>query len=447
MKVHALVAEIGSTTTVVNAFDLSKDPRFLGQGMSETTVAQGDVTLGLRKALDRLKESLGAGSLDYDRMMAVSSAAGGLSMSVHGLVYDMTVRAAKEAALGAGAVIRFITAGEMTSSDALRLQKVKPKIALLAGGVDYGEKSTALHNARVLHEVLPDVPIIYAGNIAARQEVADILKDHGGKVYFVENVFPRVDELVVEPARKVIQAAFEEHITKAPGMDTIREMVDGPIMPTPGAVMEACKVLWEDLGDLCALDVGGATTDVHSVAKGSPEIQAILENPEPLAKRTVEGDLGVFINAKNVYEEVKDRAVLELGFDPEPLLDKLSVIPSDRESCLVSYLTKAACEIAFSRHAGRIRYLYGPSGRQAVASGKDLSSVGTIIGTGGALTRLPGGEEILKRLIGQGAGRELYPKDARILIDKDYIMAACGVLSREKPSEAMTILKTSLGLV
>ena len=252
---------------------------------------------------------------------------------------------------------------------------------------------------------------------------------------------------MVEPARKVIQEVFEEHITRAPGMDTIRKMVKGTIMPTPGAVMEASKLLHGSMGDLVCLDVGGATTDVHSVAAGSPEIQAILESPEPFAKRTVEGDLGIHRNASNVYELVRDRAARDLGFDPEPIVENLSVIPeSPEEVALVTYLAKAACETAFQRHAGKIRSLYGPSGKQTVASGKDLTSVTTIIGTGGPLSRLDGGERALRSLVGQGPGRELYPKDARVLIDRQYIMAACGVLSREFPQEAAAILTENLEL-
>ncbi|MPU17892.1 DNA mismatch repair protein MutL, partial [Acinetobacter baumannii] len=72
-----------------------------------------------------------------------------------------------------------------------------------------------------------------------------------------------------------------------------KEMVDGAIMPTPGAVMEATKLLYEIIGDVIVVDVGGATTDVHSVTEGSVEILDILVTPEPKAKRTVEGDLGV----------------------------------------------------------------------------------------------------------------------------------------------------------
>lgn len=447
MRVSVLVAEIGSTTTVVNAIGLDGKVRFLGQGVSCTMEDPGDVTVALRAAVDDLAANLGADNLEWDMMMAASSAAGGLSMSVHGLVYDMTVKAAREAALGAGAVIKMVTAGEMSPSDIEDLKQVCPKIILLAGGVDYGEKTTAIKNAALIAGSGLASPVIYAGNVAARSEIRRIFDEAGIKTYFVDNVYPKVDELVVEPARKVIQDVFEEHIVTAPGMDRIRSMVNGPIMPTPGAVMESCKLLWPVLGDLCAVDVGGATTDIHSVAKGSPEIQAILEGPEPLAKRTVEGDLGIHVNARNIASLVKDRIDLDLGFDSEPVLEHLQVIPEDdRHIRLVSYLRDIACEMAFKRHAGVIKHLYGPQGRMTVASGKDLSSVGTIIGTGGPLTRLPGGERALAELSGQGYGRELYPKAARVAIDAEYIMATCGVLSKKYPEQARLLLLASLGL-
>jgi hypothetical protein len=114
MKINVLVAEIGSTTTVVNAFDniMSPCPEFIGQGQAPTTVLNGDVTEGLKGAVENLKKNIGITKLEWDEFLATSSAAGGLRMTVHGLVYDMTVRAAKEAALGAGAIIKHVTAGK-----------------------------------------------------------------------------------------------------------------------------------------------------------------------------------------------------------------------------------------------------------------------------------------------------------------------------------------------
>jgi len=231
MKIDVLVAEIGSTTTVVNAIGLEGNARVLGQGISCTMEDPGDVTVALSSAIDNLALNLGVRDLGWDLMMAASSAAGGLSMSVHGLVYDMTVRAAKEAALGAGAVIKMVTAGEMTSADIEQLKRVNPKIILLAGGVDYGEKDTAIRNAQMIAGCNLACPVIYAGNVAARNQIGEIFERAQIDTYFVDNVYPKVDELVVEPARKVIQEVFEEHIVTAPGMDKIRSMVNGPILP------------------------------------------------------------------------------------------------------------------------------------------------------------------------------------------------------------------------
>jgi uncharacterized protein (TIGR01319 family) len=141
MKIDLLVAEIGSTTTVVNAFhNISTNPEFLGQGQGATSVLQVDVNIGLKEAIDDLCRNLKVDSVEYGELIATSSAAGGLRMTVHGLVYDMTVRAAKEAALGAGANIKFVTAGKLRKSDIRKIKEINPNIILIAGGVDYGER-------------------------------------------------------------------------------------------------------------------------------------------------------------------------------------------------------------------------------------------------------------------------------------------------------------------
>ncbi len=71
-------------------------------------------------------------------------------MSVHGLVYEMTARAAQMAALGAGAVVRRVTAGKMQEDDLEDLRELSPNLILLAGGTDYGDRETALYNARAI---------------------------------------------------------------------------------------------------------------------------------------------------------------------------------------------------------------------------------------------------------------------------------------------------------
>jgi uncharacterized protein (TIGR01319 family) len=451
MRINVLVAEIGSTTTVVNAFaDIHTDhPKFLGQGQAPTTVVEGDVNIGLQGAIDDLKSALGVEEVTYDEMLATSSAAGGLKMTVHGLVYDMTVRAAKEAALGAGAIIHNVTAGKLRRTDLNKIKEINPNLILIAGGVDYGERDTALYNAELIADMDIHVPIIYAGNIENQEEIKEMFKDKSNKLYIVENVYPKIDQLNIEPTRKVIQDAFEDHIIHAPGMTKVRELVTGPIIPTPGAVMEASKLLKEAIGDLVTIDVGGATTDVHSVTAGSEEVNRILISPEPEAKRTVEGDLGVYVNMPNIVERIgKEKLSRQMGCDIEDLMSRHKPIPdTDELKRFVEILTLEAVLTAMDRHVGKYRHLYGPAGKKTLAEGKDLTDIKWIVGTGGALTRLPGRVEILKEIAQHNKGDSLLPtKEAKILIDNDYIMASLGVLSKRYPEAALNLMKQSLNI-
>ncbi len=448
MKVDVLVAEIGSTTTVVNAFNGigTPSPTHVGQGQAPTSVLEGDVTVGLQGAIDSLKDNLKINDLSWNDMLASSSAAGGLKMTVHGLVYDMTVRAAKEAALGAGGIIKLITSGKLRKTDLKKIQEVNPNIILVAGGVDYGERDTALHNMEMILSMGLKTPIIYAGNIENQEEVRLMCDEAGVQVYIVENVYPKIDMLVVEPTRKVIQDAFEEHIIHAPGMTKVRDLIKGHIIPTPGSVMEAAKVLKEHLGDLVIFDVGGATTDVHSVTEGSDEVNLILISPEPVAKRTVEGDLGVYVNVNHVVEKIGMDQLKKEFPDADEILANYKPIPeSDREKQFVERLTEEAVLTSLERHAGNIRYFYSASGKKKVAEGKDLTAVKYIIGTGGALTRLPRKREILEKVKNFNRGTGLYPTEAaNILIDEDYIFSSLGVLSKQYPEDALLLMKKSL---
>lgn len=443
MKVDYIISEIGSTTTVVTAFKLNKDNiSIVAQGKSYTTVLEGDVTIGLKAAIRDIEEQLGE-NLSWNRMLSTSSAAGGLKITVHGLVEDMTVKAAKEAALGAGGNIKLITAGKLRNSDIKKIKGINPNLIMIAGGTDFGERDTALYNSELISREISNKPIIYCGNIANHEEVKDIFE--GKELYLVDNVFPRIDELNVEPTRKVIQNAFENNIIKAPGMNKIKEMVDGTIMPTPGAVMESAKLLYEILGDVLVLDVGGATTDVHSVTEGSVEILDILVSPEPKAKRTVEGDLGVYVNSSNIINLLDVRDLKNLFI--ENIKENIRPIPTSKEEIESStVLTRKAVEVALNRHVGYIKRSFGAA-KSFIAYGKDLSRIKYIIGTGGALTRLPHGEEILKEIRYKKEDMTMLPRSsAGILLDRDYIMACAGVLSKENKEAAITLLKQSLGI-
>ena len=455
MKIDVLVAEIGSTTTVVNAFDHleSDNPVFLGQGQAPTSVKEGDVNIGLQAAIEDMKKNLHIENekLEYANMLATSSAAGGLRMTVHGLVYDMTVKAAKEAALGAGANIHLITAGKLSKVDMIKLDRIKPNIILIAGGVDYGERETALYNSELIAASDLDIPVIYAGNIAVADDVKLIFEAYSKEknLHLVPNVYPKIDILNIEPTREVIQDIFEKHITEAKGMEKIREMVNGPIIPTPGAVMKASKILKDEIGDLVTIDVGGATTDIHSVTEGTEKVNKILVEPEPVAKRTVEGDLGVFINKKNIVDLIKiEKLEKELNMTPEDIEkftnSDIAIPETEEHKRFIERLTKEAVIVSINRHAGGYRTYFGGKS-DTLAFGKDLTAVKWIVGTGGALTRLTAREEILNSISQFNRADKLLPTaEAKILIDNDYIMASLGILSSLNKEAAIKLLLKSL---
>lgn len=453
MKIDLLVAEVGSTTTVVNAFNhIGIKAKFVGQGQSATTVTNGDVNIGLKNAINDLAKNINSDSIEHNELIATSSAAGGLRVTVHGLVYDMTVKAAKEAALGAGANIKLVTAGRLRKSDLKKIADINPNIILIAGGVDYGERDTAIYNSEMIRSLDLNIPIIYAGNIENQEEIREIFEDSTMELYIADNVYPQIDQLNIEPTRAIIQDVFETHIIHAPGMEKIRDMVTGSIMPTPGAVMMASQLLYNTIGDLVTIDIGGATTDIHSVSSESDHIKRILTNPEPLAKRTVEGDLGLYINMDNLIDLLgKDKIKEKLSINDEQvedlIMNKKPIPKTDSEISFVELLTFIAGEVAIKRHAGKIKELYGPSGKITIAEGKDLTAVKYIIGTGGALTALPNRLNIINKLKDINPKNLLLPnKEALVLIDENYIMASIGVISKTYPKVALDLILQSMGI-
>jgi len=437
VKLEILTIEVGSTITKVNGFRRRTDGiiEHLAQGFAPTSVTEGDVGLGVDQAIADLQANSSL-QIEEPDIFINSSAAGGLRMTVHGLTYSMTARAAHEAALGAGAIVKLVTAGRLSNSDLEEIHSIHPNIILLAGGVDFGEKEVILRNAESLASLKLNVPVLYAGNSAIRQPVRKIFEASGIETLLADNVFPDVDVLNIEPVRHLIHEVFNRHIIHAPGMARLGKLTHWSILPTPGAVLCGAELFAEALGDCLVFDIGGATSDVHSVTNGSLEWASKMTEPEPRSKRTVEGDLGVYINARNI---------VDLSGDPawKARLTDLRALPkTERQLELTRWLCARAVETAIRRHAGVITDLYTPSGKKQIIKGKDLTAVNWVIGTGGALTRVPGGEAILRSICQRSSRYLLPPPEVRVLIDRDYRFSALGSLSQAYPEEVKATFRS-----
>ena len=456
MKEAILCIDIGSTNTKVTAID-AHSPAILGSATAYTTV-ETDVSNGLIRALKFLQQK--TGPLNFTARFAASSAAGGLRMIASGLAPSLTQTAAKMACLGAGAKVIQNFAYKLTQEDIAEIFAQKPDIFLLVGGTDGGNEEVVLHNAKLLGAKEPAFPILYAGNRSVKEEVLTYLS--AWDVRTCENVMPRLEKLNALPVQEEIRALFLEHIIHAKGLSDIAAQMDLPLIPTPAAVLLAMELLSDGtpeeagIGELVAVDLGGATTDVYSIAKGEPNIgDAIVKGiPEPYAKRTVEGDIGMRYSAEGVLEaagaqklaDISQLTVDEVNSMIQHLRKHPETLPqSSKELSLDRAIAQCAVELALTRHAGHVETIYTAQGPTILQIGKDLTQVKNLILTGGAIIHNPQAKDIATAAMFDPEHPDsLKPKNADVMIDKSYILAACGLLSQTNPKAALQLMKKEL---
>ena len=452
-----LLIDFGSTYTKLTAVDVEEE-RILGTAQSFTTI-QTDVGDGLNNGLKLLEEKVG--KLDYVETYACSSAAGGLRMVTSGLVPELTSEAAKLASLGAGAKVVGLYSFQLTEDDLEEIVALKPDIFLLCGGTDGGNTECILHNARMLATLPPKFPIIIAGNRTAARECARILSEH--PVHICPNVLPKFGTLNIDPTQQKIRDIFLDRIVQAKGLSKAAELLDDIMMPTPSAVLQAMELLSkgteneQGIGDLVAVDVGGATTDVYSMADGMPESMNTVYKgiPEPFSKRTVEGDIGMRYSIRGIVEAVGIRRIASLSGLTEQRVDELVTYLSEHtdlvpdgnaEMTALDYaLASAAVETAVARHAGPMEETYTLMGLTYVQTGKNLTHVKKIIVTGGSLIHTENTEKIARHAqYSPAQPMSLRPKAADVWVDRTYILAAMGLLSSHYPDAALRIMKKEL---
>lgn len=452
-----LLIDFGSTYTKVTAVDLDSES-LIGTASAYTTV-QTDINEGLENALCELEKK--TGKIEFSERFACSSAAGGLRMVTSGLVPELTAEAAKRASLGAGAKVIKVYSFELTEDDAAEIGEIKPDILLLCGGTDGGNKECIISNAKTVAKIPADFPVIIAGNRAASAECKHILS--GRETFVCENVMPKFGTLNIVPAQKEIRELFLRRIIEAKGLSKASELISGIMMPTPSAVLKAMTLLADGtdgepgIGELIAIDVGGATTDVYSIASGMPtRSDTVFKGlPEPYAKRTVEGDIGMRYSLHGICEAAGMAKISQLsGLSEnrcEELADFLSkntdIVPNgDPELEAFDFaLASAAVETAVTRHAGTMEEAYTLMGLTFVQSGKDLTEAKRIVVTGGSLIHTGRTAEIAAHALYNPANpNSLKPKTADILVDRKYILSAMGLLSEHYPKAALRIMKKEL---
>ena len=477
-----MCVDVGSTFTKAAAIDASGAVVALSQ---HPTTSGSDVLDGLDAAV----ASLGVGRVADTDLLVCSSAGGGLRLAVVGQERVISAEAGRRVALSAGARVVSVSAGELDGSGIARLVAAAPDVLLVVGGTDGGDAEVLLHNCRVLGGSELSCPTVLAGNSdaavagealllggglgrgggggaraahpsAARSRAArpSAARPRGAArvVLPTANVIPRIGVLHPGPARRAIREVFISHVIGGKGLSRGPRFGDLVVAATPDAVLAGLEVVAEVLarrpgagGDVMALDVGGATTDVYSVL--TPDEQAPREAVETLWHgRTVEGDLGMRWSAPDVVVAAQGEQLIgasgsSSGPDPVALMraaelrrDDVGFLPgSGAEVADDLWLARAAAMIAARRH-----------GRPGPEGSRDLTHVGLLIGSGGVLRHSDprSTAAVLQAVLSDVAGGWRLPEQARAVVDEQYLLAPIGLLALTgRESQARSLAGGLLG--
>lgn len=456
---YTLLFDFGSTFTKSTIVD--RDARRVCYTFRTPSTVGTDASIGLRRCLEAISKVIGQSEMMAAEKLASSSAAGGLRMIVIGLTESLSMTAGRNAAWGAGAKVLRTFSGLLTDGDVEEIAAIQPEIIFLCGGYEQGNSDWVWQNAERLaaHPAIT-MPVVYAGNSQIASAVRVLFYRYEKTCIIAKNIIPAIGELSIESSVEAVRDIFMKRITHMKGFDTVKKYIGDIVMPTPAAVLQGVRLLaegttnqpgWEQL---MLIDMGGATTDVHSyAAEDSLEGVHIVGAKEPKAKRTVEGDIGARESCNSLLEAADMKRIEKLSgltaaeirsCRDERLAHHEFVARTEKEIRFENAMGMEAVRVSVRRHAGRM-YAGFAEGAQEIQKGKNLRNVKKIIGTGGPIIDNPDPKNVLTQALRTPQEKDvLLPETADFYLDKSYVFYAAGLLAKHDPELAFQILLESL---
>jgi uncharacterized protein (TIGR01319 family) len=462
-----VATDCGSTTTKAILIEYRDgEYRLIVRGEAPTTVEAPfeDVTMGALNAIGEVEELSGRklideknriispakGNVGTDIYISTSSAGGGLQMMVTGVVRSMTAESAERAAMTAGAIVMDVIASNdkrLPHEQIERIRHLRPDMILLSGGIDGGTTTHVVELAELIAAADPkprlgsgyNLPVIYAGNVDAREAVKNTLASKTD-LDIVDNLRPVLERENLRPAREKIHDLFMEHVmAQAPGYSKLMSWTDAPIMPTPGAVGLIIKTISDiENIEVVGVDIGGATTDIFSVFRP--------EGAEGIFNRTVSANLGMSYSVSNVFAEATLPNVMRwvpFDMDERDLRNRIknkmvrpTTIPQMLEELILEQaIAKEALRLAFIQHRSFATVLKGVQQQRTIADAFEQTSSGAslvnmmsldmLVGSGGVLSHAPRRQQAALMLIDAFLPEGI----TRLAVDSIFMMPQLGVLS------------------
>ena len=470
-----LATDCGSTTTKAILIEkVDGEYRQTYRGEAPTTVEKpfANVTIGVTNAVTEVAELAGrqltnedgtikspaSGSDGCDLYISTSSAGGGLQMMVAGVIAEMTAASAKRAALGAGAIVMDVISSNdkrRPHEQIQRIRELRPDMILISGGTDGGTTEKVVQLAELIAPAKPqprfgseyEMPIIFAGNKMAADEVEATLQEDWIDLAVVENLRPKLEQENLGPARDKIHDVFLEHVmAHAPGYDMLMDWTDADIMPTPGAVGDILQTIAKKENiNVVGVDIGGATTDVFSVF-------------DETFNRTVSANLGMSYSISNVWAEATMANVLRwvhFDMDERQLRNRVknkmirpTTIPQSLESLIFEQaVAREALRLAYKQHKEFATTLKGVQQQRTVGDTfsqqtggntiVDNMKLNLLVASGGVLSHAPSMNQTAMMLV------DAFEPEGCTNLAKDsiFMMPHLGVLSAVHPEAAAQVFE------
>jgi hypothetical protein len=358
---------------------------------------------------------------------------------IAGLSSDVSLESARLAARGTYSHL----AGQITMdeperrSDEKRLQlvqNVQPDVILLVGGTDGGATKPVMDMGQLmvlaaqLEAERP--PIIFAGNIALRSRIADIVGEQV-ELRPVDNVRPALDTENLGPLQAELEQVFRETaLARLPGLNMLQRYSPGEVLPTAQGFGHVVRYLDRLNGapgyGVLGIDVGGMTTTVAAARDERFSLTVVTE-------------LGVGASVGRLLRRVPIEQIsrwLPEEVDPEQVQGLVMnkalrpwTIPQTEEDFLIEQaVTREVISLALDE--SRRGWPFWQRRGSPV--------VNQIIGSGSVLCHAPSpGHAVLMLL------DTIQPAfwTARLALDKTGVLPALGALATVKPVAATQILE------
>jgi len=299
-KVGSILAvDCGSTTTKAILLGLVDGQyRFVARSQVPSTggAPWHDVTAGIYHAVQQMTESTGRPMLDRDGQLIIPERGGGQGVDIvaatisaspplrvvsAGLSGNISLDSARRAARATYSHLVGLIAKDEPErrGDEQRLQLVRnaqPDVILLVGGVDGGATKPVVDMARLMALAVQleteRPPMIYAGNVALRSQIAKLLGEQV-ELRAVDNVRPTLDMENLGPAQAELDQIFRQNVmSRLSGLNLLDRWSPGDILPTAQGFGHVIRYL-DRLNDrprhgVLGIDVGGMTTTVAAARDG-----------------------------------------------------------------------------------------------------------------------------------------------------------------------------------